>query len=181
MSPSLIEIIILGIYAVFLSCFSIVFISFIYSHIVGAPYVTTTFNQVKKMTHAYPFPHNVYTVELGSGDGRFLRYVAKKYQANGYGVDLNPVVVWWSNILARIDKVKVRFYRKNIFSVSLNEADVVYLFLLPEVIVKLRPKLEDELKKGVLVISHGFKIDGWEERLVYLLTDKPFFTYYYEV
>ena len=181
MSPSLIEFTILGLYAVFLICFCIIFVSFLYSHIVGAPYVTTTIKQVMKIMHAYPFPHHAYVIELGSGDGRFLRYAAKEYKADGYGVDLNPVVIFWSNILARIDKVKIRFYRKNIFSVPLKDADVVYLFLLPEVIVKLKPKLEEELKKGSLVITHGFRIDGWEERLLYLLPDKPFFTFYYKM
>ena len=50
---------------------------------------------------------------------------------------------------------------------------------MPEMIVKLINKFNKELKKKTLVISHGFKIPGWEKKLVNQLNNKPFPTYFY--
>jgi len=50
---------------------------------------------------------------------------------------------------------------------------------MPKIIGKLIPKLENELHKGVVVASHGFKIPSWEKKLVYTLPDKDFSTFYY--
>jgi hypothetical protein len=73
----------------------------------------------------------------------------------------------------------VEFCRKNIFDVSLEKADVIYLFLMPALISKLVPKFKKELRKKTLIISHGFKVKGFGPYLVKFLDRRPFPTYYY--
>ena len=40
--------------------------------------------------------------------------------------------------------------------------------------------MEKEIRKGTLVISHGFKITGWEKKIVYTIKSEPFSTFYYK-
>ena len=122
-------------------------------------------------------------VELGSGDGRLLRFAAKEYGVKGVGIEINPLLVWWSRLLSKKDGTNhdISFIKKNVFNYSLTKADYLYIFLMPELIVKLLPKFESELKKGVIIISHGFKIVGFEKRLIHTEPAKTFSTYYYKM
>jgi hypothetical protein len=45
---------------------------------------------------------------------------------------------------------------------DLSEATVVTLYLLPELNLKLRPKLFRELKPGTRVVSHDFDMGDWQ-------------------
>ena len=119
--------------------------------------------------------------ELGSGDGRVSRLAVKNWQVKAVGVDINPLLVFWANFLAKLEKIdnRCQFVRKNIFDVDYSKADYLYLFLMPDLISKLIPKLKKELKKNCLIISHGFKIE--EMKLIKTLDTRPFKTYYYKI
>ena len=145
----------------------------------GAPYVASKNKIIKEILEKAKLKKNKYFIELGSGDGRVVRNAVKNYQVIGLGIEINPLLVNLSKILAKFDKIKIDFQRKNIYHVNLEKADYLYLFLMPEMIVKLINKFNKELKKKTLVISHGFKIPGWEKKLVNQLNNKPFPTYFY--
>ena len=122
-------------------------------------------------------------MELGSGDGRLTRYAVKRYGVQGIGIDINPLLVWWSRFLSNRDGTgsQTQFLRKNVFDYSLKAVDYLYIFLMPELIVKLLPKFKKELKKGTVIISHGFKIIGYEKKLFHTEPDTSFSTFYYKV
>lgn len=149
----------------------------------GAFYVPTKIKAIKKMIDFYPLKKGKLIIELGSGDGRVLREFCQKYNLKGIGYDVNPLLVFWSNFLTKMKKLegKVKFFRKNAYQVSLKEADYLYLFLMPEMLSKLKKNFEKQLKKGTIVISHAFKIDGWDKKIFKVLKDKPFCTYYYKI
>ncbi len=63
----------------------------------------------------------------------------------------------------------------------MKSADIIYLFLMPEMLIKLREKFEKESKKGAVFISHGFKIEGWEKYCFKTIPNTPFPTYYYKI
>lgn len=155
----------------------------LFSSIMGAPYVPTSKKQLDKILKNISLKKNDVFVELGSGDGRLVRYVVKKYNVKGIGVEINPLLIWWSRFLAKRDGVKsqLQFVRKNIFNYQLTDTDYLYVFLMPELIQKLLPKFKKELKKGTIIISHGFKIIGFEKRLTHVEHDKTFSTYYYKM
>src|SRR5687768_18026802 len=60
---------------------------------------------------------------------------------------------------------RVKFVTRDLFKMDLKPATVVTLYLLPEINLKLRPKLFAELKPGTRIVSHDFDIDRKSTRL----------------
>lgn len=166
---------------IFLFFITLYVFSLIYSSLMGSPYVATKNKQVDLILNELKLKKGKIFYELGCGDGRMIRQAVKKYGVLGYGFDINPLLLWWAKFLAKRDKLKnIFFERKNILKINYQKADYVYLFLLPELIAKLQKKLEDELPKKAIVISHGFPLLGWEKRLIKKIDEKPFPTYFYK-
>src|SRR6266704_49067 len=79
-------------------------------------------------------------VDLGSGDGRIMITAARKYGARGFGVELDPRLVRRSNDEARRVGVadRVKFLQQDLFTTDFHEANVLTLYLLPDVNMALR-------------------------------------------
>ena len=160
--------------------FSILMISFIYSSLKGSPYVPTRHKELEKIFNDIKIKPKQFFYELGCGDGRVSLYAASNYQVKAIGVDVNPILIWYANFLKKFKKINnCLFIKQDIFATDLSRADIVYLFLMPNLISKLVEKMDKELKKSALVISHGFKIVEWEKYLFKKIEGKPFLTYYY--
>ncbi len=103
-------------------------------------------------------------IDLGTGDGRILIAAAKERGAQGLGVDLDPVLIRKASAAARKAGVadKVRFEAADLFETDLSSADVVTMYLLPEVNLRLRPQLFAQLKPGTRVVSHAFDMGDWK-------------------
>ncbi len=162
---------------------SIYGVGLLFSAFKGAPYVPTSKKQLVKIFKNIQLKKDDTFVELGSGDGRITRYAASKYGAKGVGIEINPLLIVLSRFLAKRDGVskQVSFLKKNVFDYKLDTTDFLYIFLMPELITKLLPKFNKELKRGVIVISHGFKIIGYEKKLIHVEPDKSFSTFYYKI
>ncbi|MCU0537155.1 MAG: class I SAM-dependent methyltransferase [Hydrococcus sp. Prado102] len=107
--------------------------------------------------------------DLGSGDGRIPVTAAQKYGTRGVGIDINPQRIQEANENAQNAGVtdRVQFRQEDLFETDFSEATVVTLYLLPELNVKLRPRLLQELKPGTRIVSHAFDMGEWEpERTV---------------
>lgn len=102
--------------------------------------------------------------DLGSGDGRIPITAAKRYGIRAVGLELNPKLLARARRQARIEGVsdRVRFVEADIFQADLRSATVVTLYLLPELNVRLRPKLLRELRPGTRIVSHDFDMGDWE-------------------
>ncbi len=103
--------------------------------------------------------------DLGSGDGRIPITAAQRYGiARGVGIDINPERVKEANEnLAKAGVAdRVRFINADLFESDLSEATVVTLYLLPELNLKLLPKLLKELKPGTRIVSHAFDMGSWK-------------------
>jgi len=100
--------------------------------------------------------------DLGSGDGRTVITAAKR-GARAYGIEYNPDMVELSNRNAAKEGVAERatFAKADLFETDLSQATVVTLFLLPEINLKLRPKILN-LKPGTRVVSNTFTMGEWE-------------------
>lgn len=154
----------------------------IYSSLKGSPYVPTKSKIIEEIFAPAKMKKGDHLIELGSGDGRMLRYAVKKYKVSGVGVDVNPLLVFWSKLVARAENLIDAEYKvENIFDTDLSRADHVYIFLMPELIDKLVVKMKRELKKGTVVISHGFPIKAWKKIQFHVYERKPFPTYYYRI
>ncbi|MCC6554712.1 MAG: class I SAM-dependent methyltransferase [Polyangiaceae bacterium] len=101
--------------------------------------------------------------DLGCGDGRIVIAAAAKRGARGVGVDIEPKLIADSRENARRAGVqdRLRFAQQDLFKTDVREATVVTLYLLPEVNLKLRPKLLAELRPGTRVVSHMFDMGDW--------------------
>jgi ribosomal protein L11 methylase PrmA len=107
--------------------------------------------------------------DLGSGDGRIAIAAAKKFGIRAVGIDIDPERIREANDNARRAGVThlVEFRQEDLFKAEFREATVITLYLLPDLNVKLRPRLLDELKPGTRIVSHQFDMGTWkpEKRL----------------
>src|SRR5205085_3609493 len=101
--------------------------------------------------------------DLGSGDGRIAVTAAKRYGIRATGIDIDAERIAEANENARKNGVAhlVQFRREDLFKADFAEATVVTLYLLPELNVKLRPRLLAELKPGTRIVSHQFDMGTW--------------------
>jgi trans-aconitate methyltransferase len=102
--------------------------------------------------------------DLGSGDGRIAVTAAKRYGVRAVGIDIDPERIREATENARKAGVGnlVQFRREDLFKADFSEATVVTLYLLPDLNVKLRPRLWQELKPGTRVVSHQFDMADWK-------------------
>ena len=152
----------------------------IYSSLMGSPYVPTSYKQTKALL-ALIKPHSKTKIlELGCGDGRFLRLAAEKYKSTVLGIDINPVVLAKARILTNLKKLKnIKFENRNIFKQSLTGYNMLYIFLMPKMLAKLAPQLKKEMKPSTLVVSHGFKIPTCDKYITRVVQSHPFDSYFY--
>jgi len=119
---------------------------------------------------------NDLVVDLGSGDGRIVTTAARLYGARGFGVDINPELVDLANSIAKKAGVgeRVSFRHENVFDTDVRKATVVNMYLFPELMRMLRPKLLNELRPGTRIVSHDFNFGAWQpdEQLTFFAPDK---------
>ena len=126
-------------------------------------YVPTPMEIVNEMFLLSAVGPKDFLIDMGSGDGRFVITAAKRFGTRGLGVDLNPKLVALSKKYALAEGVadRTEFLVQDIFLTDIQAADVVTMYLLPEVNLKLRPKLLGELKPGARVVSHNYHLGDW--------------------
>lgn len=137
------------------------------------PYVQTPQVVVDKMLEIAKVSSKDYLIDLGSGDGRMIITAAKRYGARGFGVDLNKSLVTLSNRNAAKMGVANRavFYERDLHETELAKADVLTIYLLPEVNLMVRPRILD-LKPGTRLVSHDYGFGEWQPD-VELVMDAP--------
>ncbi len=128
------------------------------------PYKSTRRDVVALMLEMGEVKAGDTVIDLGTGDGRILIAAAKERGAKGLGVDLDPVLIRTARAAAEDAGVadRVRFEAVDLFKTDLSSADVVTMYLLPEVNLRLRPQLFAQLKPGTRVVSHAFDMGDWK-------------------
>jgi SAM-dependent methyltransferase len=102
-----------------------------------------------------------FVMDLGSGDGRTVITAAKR-GARALGVEYNPNMVELSRRNAAKEGVtdKATFVKADLFETDLSKATVITMFLLPDINLKLRPKILN-LKPGTRIVSNTFTMEDW--------------------
>ena len=128
-----------------------------------APYVATGYEVVDAMLAMADVGPDDYVVDLGSGDGRILIAAARSHGARGLGVDIDPARIRESTANARAAGVghRVNFQREDLFETEIDEADVLTLYLLPEINLQLRPRILAEMRPGTRVVSNSYDMGDW--------------------
>jgi SAM-dependent methyltransferase len=127
--------------------------------------------------HYDPTPQNVVTdmlrlaqvregdvvYDLGCGDGRIVIAAVKEKGARGVCVDIDPERIRESRINAAAAGVldRIRFLEQDLFTTDISDATVVVLFLWPDLNLKLRARLWQELRPGARVVSYVHGMGDW--------------------
>ena len=127
-------------------------------------FVPTPEEVVMEMLRTARVTQNDVVYDLGCGDGRIVITAAKVFGARGVGVDIDPVRIKESDGNARRIGVadRVKFMEQDLFKTDISEATVVFLYLLTELNLQLRPKLFKDLKPGTRIVSHEFDMGNWK-------------------
>jgi len=116
---------------------------------------------VDKMLDIAKVTPNDYVIDLGSGDGRTVITAAKR-GSKALGIEYNPDMVELSKRNAAKAGVsdKASFVKADLFESDFSQAQVITMFLLPDINIRLRPKILD-LKPGTRIVSNSFTMGEW--------------------
>jgi SAM-dependent methyltransferase len=125
-------------------------------------YVGTPYDVVSEMLHMAQVNKDDLVIDLGCGDARILILAAQKYGSRGIGYDIDPDMVRASRRNAEKNNVVdlVHIIQADIFTVDISKADVLPIYLLPEMNLKLLPQFET-LKPGSRLVFHNYDLEGF--------------------
>ena len=140
-----------------------------------APFVPSPVPVIQFMLKLADLKAGEVLFDLGAGDGRTVIMAAKAFGARAVGVELREDLakkalstIYDSGLADRVTIVN-----GDIFGVNLTSADVVFLYLTTSANEKVRPKLENDLRKEVRVVSHDYEIIGWKPVKVENFCENP--------
>ncbi|VFR45284.1 hypothetical protein BER2_4309 [plant metagenome] len=118
-------------------------------------------------------PQDIF-VDLGAGDGRVSIAAARDFQAQALGVEFDPQMVAVSQRNAREAGVadRARFIEGDIFKADFSQANIVFMYLLPQLNLRLRPTLM-AMAPGTRLITHQFHMGRWEPDETTLIAHRP--------
>jgi SAM-dependent methyltransferase len=124
-------------------------------------WVPTPDAMVEKMLDMAKVTANDYVIDLGSGDGRTVITAAQR-GARAHGIEYNPDMVELSKRNAAAAGVadKATFVKADLFETDFSKAQVITMFLLPSINLRLRPTILN-MKPGTRIVSHAFRMAGW--------------------
>jgi SAM-dependent methyltransferase len=125
-------------------------------------YVGTPYDVVSEMLHMAHLNKHDLVVDLGCGDARMLVLAAQKYGSRGIGYDIDPDMVRASRRNVEKNNVAdlVQIIQADIFTVDISKADVLPIYLLPEMNLRLLPQFET-LKPGSRLVFHNYDLEGF--------------------
>lgn len=105
-----------------------------------------------------------YLIDLGSGDGRIPITAAKRFGTKALGVDIDPELISEARENAEKSGVaqKVNFDKQDLFQTDISRANVLTMFLLGSINMKLKPRILSEMKPGSRVVSYCFNMGDWQ-------------------
>lgn len=126
-----------------------------------APWWRTSDEKIRKALELAKVTKKDVVYDLGCGDGRVLIIAAREFGAKGVGIEIDPLRFFIAKILVKINKVgdKVKIIRGNFFEQDLSEASVVFFYLVPKALERLKPKFLKELRPGTRVVTIKYEIN----------------------
>src|SRR5215218_280322 len=126
-------------------------------------WVPTSQALVDKMLDLAKLGPNDIHYDLGSGDGRTVITAAKR-GARAFGIEYNPDMVELSKknaAAAGVKEDRATFMKADLFETDFSKATVVTMFLLPDINLRLRPKILD-MRPGTRIVANSFNMEDWE-------------------
>ena len=137
-------------------------------------YVGTPYDVVLAMLEMANISKDDIVYDLGCGDGRVVALAAKKYGCRGVGYDIDP-----ERVRASVENVKkngvehlVEIIQADLFTIDLSDADVISLYLLPDINNLLLPQFE-KMKPGSRLLFHEYFLDDMEiDETVHMISNE---------
>lgn len=165
---------------------SFILIAFAWSMIIfsffGPPAVPTPKKVIKEALKVISPQKDDIFIDLGSGYGSVVKIAVKEYGVKGLGIEINPLLVWWSRLSVYLAGLKnIRFKRENFFKTDLSLADIVFIYLLPKYLPRMAKKIKKECKPGTWIISQRFLVDDLNKCLIKQIDREHNSTYFYKI
>lgn len=138
-----------------------------------APYVRTLPAVITALLELGQVTSEDLVYDLGCGDGRVVIQAATTCGARGLGVDIDPERIQEARQSAEEAQVShlVRFHCQDLMTLDLKHATVIFLYLLPSTNMKLRQKLQTELRQGTRILTHSFDFADWQPNAFTTVSD----------
>ena len=130
---------------------------FVYSR-TRVPIIITPKEYYQELFKNFTFFKNASIYELGCGKGDFLFEVEKFSPRKVAGVELSLFHILYGKIKAKFKHSKIKFYYQNFFKTDISDANIIYLFLVEPIVIKIWDKIKKEAKPGTIVIVLSDKI-----------------------
>jgi len=139
--------------------------------VIWVPTPDALVNRMLRLAQVTP---NDYVVDLGSGDGKIVIAAARDFKARAHGIEYNPDMVTLSQRNAEKAGVSSRtsFKQGDIFVENFSDADVVTMYLLPNLNLRLRHTLL-AMKPGTRLVSHQFTMGEWQADETSVVENRP--------
>lgn len=135
----------------FFVCFSLVIFF-------GAPYLPTLKKEKIAAIELLALKKGQLLLELGSGDGRMLKQMAKR-EVYCIGYEINPILVIISRIICWPQRQFITIKWANFWSEELPDADGIYVFLIERYMEKLNEKISNRKNsKPIKLVSYAFEV-----------------------
>ncbi len=99
--------------------------------------------------------------DLGCGDGTLILTAAKNFGAKTVGVEIDPTryLIALLRVIINHQLESISVKRGNFFDISISEATVVVVYLVPKTLEKLKKKFLKELKPGTKIVSYKYEMN----------------------
>lgn len=141
-----------------------------------APFWRTKLGIARVMCKLAGVNNKTIVYDLGCGTGTAIVTAAKEFNAPVLGIEIDPLrfVISWFNIRKNHVEDKVSLVRDNFFNINLKEADIFFIYLIPNALKRLTPKFLKEVKKGAIFVSYIYEmpVELFNKRLNLIKHDK---------
>ena len=130
-----------------------------------SPFVGSNPENVRRMVELAAPRSGETVIDIGSGDGRIVFAALEgRPGVRGLGVDINAELVQKANAEAKAKGLgdRARFLHENAFDADLSKVDVIFMWLFPELMRLLRPKILAQARPGTRVVTATWDLGSWQ-------------------
>ncbi|HFC98721.1 MAG TPA: class I SAM-dependent methyltransferase [Thermosulfurimonas dismutans] len=141
----------------------------------GAMFVGTSRRKIRAILEELSLSPSARVVDLGCGDGRFLRAVWRRYRVRAVGYEINPFAWVLARSLNALFRVPAEVRFGDFMQADLSGYDLIFCYLFPDVLPRLEEKIRREARPGTFIVSANFPLPGLKPQKVLHLDDPVYF------
>jgi SAM-dependent methyltransferase len=142
--------------------FLFIFLNFLIFALKGGPFVPTPKKVIREALKLANLKRGEILYDLGAGTGNVLIIGEKEFGARVVGFEFSPILFFLAKLNFLFHRIKGKIYFQNFFNSKINDANVIFLFLTPKILEKLKKKLKKELKPGTRIVCFSSPIPSWQ-------------------